>query len=387
MSRGWVRCQMGGFSLEVGWEVAPGQALVLFGPSGAGKTLTLRSIAGLLQPIEGYIEIGGDGVFDAARGLMVPPHRRRVGYVPQEHHLFPHLTVAGNITYGLHQWARGEATKRLQELVATFRLEGLEQRRVWELSGGQQQRAALARALAPRPRLLLLDEPFSALDIELRRSLRSELRLMLRTWDIPIILVTHDREETLALGDQVQVMDEGRVVSRGEPLKVLGQPTQARVASLVGVENLLPMTVAALHPLEGTMLCSAGPVPLEVPLVDVPEGVPVTIGLRASDVILARERPTGLSARNVLPGTVVAVDTHSPGYSVTVECGALPQDEADLHPAGIGETHQLLVRCHLTAGAVKELGIRPEAKVWVVIKASSCFVVADDAAPASAIGN
>ena len=355
--QGWIRATVGAFHLDVAWRVAPGEVLVLYGPSGAGKSLTLRAIAGLLRPDAGHLEVGGTVVYDAQDARWVPPHQRGVGYVPQHCGLFPHLTVAGNIGYGLGQWPGEQASERVAQLLATFRLTDLAGQRPHQLSGGEQQRVTLARALAPRPRLLLLDEPFSALDAELRRSLRAELHALQASWDIPVILVTHDREEALALGHRVQVIEWGRAVLEGDPLQVLGQPPSALVARLVGVENLYQGRILSRSAQNGTMLCQIEDVRLEVPLAEVAEEAPVTLGIRARDVLLATRRPEGLSARNVLWGNIRSLEVRSPGVQVAVECG-------------------ITVRSLVTQEAVRELSLEPGKRVWVVLKASSCFLVA-----------
>ena len=366
-SKGWISCRMGNFSLEINWQTFPGQVLVLFGPSGAGKTTTLRAIAGLSQPEEGLIQIGDQTVYDSANRLWVEPHRRRVGYLTQQYHLFPHLTVRGNIAYGVTKQASNDVNGRVDNLIQRLQLDGLEFRKPWQLSGGQRQRVALARSLAPEPALLLLDEPFASLDGELRRSLRHELRSLLSQANIPVILVTHDREEALALGDTVQVISEGRTLMRGEPLEVLGQPNQGRVARLVGVENLLPMQIASRQPQDGTMICSLQSdlspsersLHLEVPLSDFSEGESVTVGIRASDVILATSELQGSSARNQLHSRVVEVEIRPPGYEVTLDCGGLQ------------------LRCHITGTSLAEMQVEPGQEMWAVFKASSCFLIAD----------
>ena len=361
-SAGWIKYEIGRFSLEASWEVEPGHTLTLFGPSGAGKTTLLRVIAGLIQPREGHIEIGDQTVFDSQQGIFVPPHLRRVGLLTQGHHLFPHLTVGGNIGYGLTDWEPEERRRRLAELVELFQLAELVDRRPHQISGGQQQRAALARALAPQPALMLLDEPFNSLDVELRRSLRSELRARLKEAGVPSIMVTHDIEEAISMADMVQVINHGKVEAAGAPLEVLGQPGHGRVARLVGVENLLALSVASIHPQDGTMVCAdaGGGLRLEVPLSDVVGGNRVTVGIRASDIILADTEPRGSSARNRLPGVVSGIELRPPGYEVTLACRGVD------------------LKCHITGTSLNEMGISAGDSLWAVFKASSCFLVSED---------
>lgn len=356
---GWAQYRIGRFALETEWEAAPGQVLVIFGPSGAGKTTLLRAIAGLLRPAAGHIEIGGRVVFDAASQVWLPPHRRRVGLLTQQYHLFPHLTVAGNIAYGLTDRNTAAGRERVQELVKSLRLEGLENRRIHQISAGQQQRAALARALAPRPAALLLDEPFTSLDTQLRRALREELRTALADANIPAIMVSHDIEEALSIGDRAQVIADGKTQAVGNPLEVLGQPGQGRVARLVGVENLLPMRVVSRQPRDGTMLCAgAEGLQLEVPLGGLEQpGDTVTIGLRAADIILSHQEPAGSSARNRLPGVVAGMELRPPGYEVTLQCRGAA------------------LKCHITGASLTEMGLVPGMNLWAVFKASSCFLV------------
>ena len=362
---GHFAVRLGDFRTELAFEVDAGHVLVLFGPSGSGKTTALRTIAGLVRPDAGHIVIAGrtvyaDGNRPGTPAVWVQPHRRGVGYVTQQNHLFPHLTVRQNIAYGLRD-RRGEpARRRVGELIERLRLDGLEDRRIWQLSGGQQQRAALARALAPRPDLLLLDEPFAALDMELRRELGSELRATVRQFDVPVILVTHSREEALALGDEVQIIDGGVTVASGPPLTALEQPGRGRVARLVGVENLLEMRVTARLPQDGTMVCAAAEHLLETPLADgCTVGDAVTVGIRASDIILATGPLPESSARNTWPGVVSEVALRPPGYEVTLDCGGVP------------------LRCHITGTSLEAMGIATGLPVWAIFKASSCFLLSD----------
>lgn len=209
-----VRARVGRFDLDVSFSTdAPFTAIV--GPSGAGKTLTLRLIAGLLRPDAGRVAVDGRALFDDRHGVDVPARSRRVGLVFQHHALFPHLDVARNIGFGLPDWDAGERTARVRALAQLVELEDRLDARPDELSGGQQQRVAVARALAPRPDLLLLDEPFAAVDTKLRERLRAGLQEALQTEGVRALLVTHDAADAAALADRVLVLEGGRCVATG----------------------------------------------------------------------------------------------------------------------------------------------------------------------------
>ncbi|MDA1188217.1 MAG: molybdenum ABC transporter ATP-binding protein [Chloroflexi bacterium] len=360
MTQSWLRHSIGGFHLDIAWSLEPGQVHVLFGQSGSGKTTTLRAIAGLVRPDEGHIELDGQVVFDSAGSVWTPPHKRRVGYLPQEYHLFPHLDVAQNIAFGLSD-TRDSMAQRVEELLTVFRLTGVAGRRVWELSGGQRQRVALGRAMAPNPSVLLLDEPFSALDMELRRELRAELRAVLARTNIPIVLVTHDREEAVALGDSIQILEQGRVVASGTPIEALGHPTQVRVARLVGIENIFTVTVRERDAEDGALRGTADSIPISLPFVDAEIGEELTVGVRAEDIILASEEPSGLSARNNLPGKVVSVHQEGARYEVVLDCG-------------------IVLRSAVTRSAITSLSIQPGQTLWAVLKASSFLILAEQLA-------
>src|SRR6266487_3850951 len=216
----------------------PFSLTVLFGPSGSGKSTTLRCLAGLEKPERGIIRFGDEIWSDAARGIFLPPQRRRIGYLFQDYALFPHLCVAQNIGYGLGQVAPPERRQRIEEIVALLGLTGLDDRYPRQLSGGQQQRVALARALVCRPRLLLLDEPLSALDAPTREQLRRQLRHWLIELQISALLVTHDRIEALALGDYLAVFHAGRVCQTGSVQQVFSAPADLNVAHIVGVDTI-----------------------------------------------------------------------------------------------------------------------------------------------------
>ena len=227
-----------GFTLDTEWS-ADGGVAALFGPSGAGKTLTLQCLAGLVRPDAGRIVLGDDVLFDAAAGIDVAPQRRRVGYVFQGYALFPHLTVRGNVGFGLRGRARAGRRRREEEVLARLGLEPYAERYPRELSGGQRQRVALGRALATDPALLLLDEPLSALDLPLRQALRDELGAILADWGIAAVLVTHDLTEAYRLGDRIVVYEEGRVIQAAPRAELLWRPSSRSVARIMGIRNVM----------------------------------------------------------------------------------------------------------------------------------------------------
>ena len=229
----------GPIRLNAGFDCAPGELLALVGPSGSGKTSVLRAIAGLLDSphLQGRISVGGrseDLWFDSASGLKRPPQQRRVGLVFQHYALFPHLTAMENVALAAHPQ---KAAAYFDDLFERMGLAGLQHRRPSELSGGQQQRVALARALAREPQVLLLDEPFSAVDAPTRQTLYRELAALHQAVAIPMVLVTHDLNEARRLADRVVILDAGESLQVGAPDKVFSSPRNARVAALVGIQN------------------------------------------------------------------------------------------------------------------------------------------------------
>jgi molybdate transport system ATP-binding protein len=224
--------RVNGFALDIEWQIG-NELAVLFGFSGAGKSMTLQMIAGLLDPDRGYVSLDDIIYFDSSTGKNLPPQERPFGYVFQDLALFPHLTVLQNILYGATILPKNEKLDRAREMIRTFKLTGLEDRYPHEISGGQKQRVAFARALIRRPKVLLLDEPFSALDRPLRLEMRRFLREVRDDFSIPALLVTHDFEEAVAISDTIIVYEQGKIAQIGPPEGVKSRPVNRYVAQLI----------------------------------------------------------------------------------------------------------------------------------------------------------
>jgi len=345
------------FVLDVNQTFAPGFT-VLFGPSGAGKSTLLDCIAGLQKPDSGEIRLGEEVFFDASSNLSLPPQRRELAYVFQSLALFPHLSVEKNIRYGLDKLAVSEQTARTRSIANAFRIENLLARRPAELSGGEKQRVALARALVTHPRVLLLDEPLTGLDSALRRSILEDLRAWNDANRIPILYVTHNREEVDAIGERVVTLVNGRVQETGAPRAVLDAPRSIELAHAAGFENVLPAIVVEHRPADGVMRVSLNNAAceIEVPLGDAAPGTEVRVAIRAGDILVATEPPHFLSARNILPGTIESLEIPGTMATLRVKAGAM-----------------FLV--HVTPGAVRALDLAPGLFVWLVIKTHSCHLV------------
>ena len=331
-----------------------GHVAVLFGLSGSGKTTVLRCLAGLERLTSGRIVFDSQVWADVESGVMVPPQGRAVGYVFQEYALFPHLTVAQNIGYGVAGGSKAERRGRIDELIQLMQLMEIAARRPQQLSGGQQQRVALARALARKPRLLLLDEPLSALDLPTRIGLRTELRTLLRKVGIPAILITHDWNEALYLGDSVVVMAEGGVLQTGPPFEVFARPTRPEVASLVGVDNLIPGDVVRREAGIAEVRMDARTVVALDPGHD--DFASCYVCIRGENVALEREPASSSSARNHLIGQVIEIQ---------------PSGQLDRVVLDVGFRLVALV----TPLAVKELGLAEGEEVTATIKATAIHLI------------
>lgn len=351
------------FVLDVAIVIPPGITIV-FGPSGAGKSTLLDCIAGLLKPDAGRIEIGGEILLDVERRIGVPPAKRKIAYVFQSLALFPHMTVEQNVAYGLAHMPAPDQALRVNAMLEAFRVQQLAKRKADEISGGEQQRVALARSLATSPRVLLLDEPLTALDEGLKQSIMEDLRRWNAAQNIPILYVTHSRPEVDALGERVIVLDEGKIVSTGTPHEVLDAPRRSSLAQASGFENLFSGVVTELREADGVMRVQLvrGACEIETPLGYVAVGTAVRLAIRAGDILLATERPYGLSARNVIAGKIVELEQRGTMFIAQVATDA----DGDV-----------IFAVHLTLGATRVLELEVNRPVWLVIKTHSCHVLED----------
>ena len=335
---------------------------VLFGASGSGKTTVLRCLAGLEMPDDGEIKFAGEVWYRKSRkrkansqDLFLPSRKRQVGFVPQDYALFPHLTVAGNIGYGLNELPDAERAARVAETLRWLGLDGLEHRLPRELSGGQQQRVALARAVVRRPKLLLLDEPLAALDTPTRLRLRGELRQLLRQLGIPTILVTHDRFEALALGDDVVVLHDGRNVQQGDASKVFSRPENLAVAEITAIETIQAGTI--LETRDGLATVAVGDAQLIALAEDLPaDAREVYVCIRAEDVILMRADTVQSSPRNRWAATVLSLVLEGSLVRVNLDCG-------------------FPLAAFLTQSACADLGLHAGTPVVALVKAPQVHLI------------
>lgn len=299
--------QRGPIPLDAELACAPAEVLALVGPSGSGKSSLLRCIAGLLTPAEGRIVCAGETWLDTARGVNVPTPRRRIGFVFQSYALFPHLTALENVMEGLGDLPPGARRARAKALLDMVHLGGLEDRRPRRLSGGQQQRVAVARALARDPHVLLLDEPFSAVDRSTREKLYGELAELRRQLRMPVILVTHDLDEATMLADRMCILSHGKTLQSGAPLEVLQRPASVAVARLTGMKNIFDGEVVRHDPGTGTTTLAWQGRRLPVALQEAfPPGSAVAWAVPADGVLLLGPDAASRGSRDTLIETTIA---------------------------------------------------------------------------------
>jgi molybdate transport system ATP-binding protein len=344
----------GTLELDVDLAAAAGTTTVLVGESGAGKTTILRVLAGLDRPARGRVTVDDAHWLDTDRRLSLAPWRRSVGYVPQDYALFPHLTVEQNVAFGLPagRVAAAERRRRVQDALTTAGIPALGARFPHQCSGGEQQRVALARALAPGPRLLLLDEPLAALDLQTRRLVRTELRELLGRLPCITVYVTHSPVEALLFGDNIVVLERGRISQTGPRDELLRHPRSPFVAELMGT-NLFAGRRGGEGPAVGRVRTPEGDVAI------VADGTTGEVFLTVSprEITLHRERPAG-SAQNVFEGLIVELVPEPPGGErVRVVLGTQP-----------------VLVAEVTREAVDALGLHAGARVFATFKATGVSV-------------
>ena len=355
MLRVELRKQRGAFSLDAAFCAPTPGVTALFGRSGCGKSTLISLIAGLLDPDAGRIVIGEDVLFDAERHLSVDARHRRIGVVFQDARLFPHLSVQGNLDYGSRR-VPGKVPRfvSFDDVVSLLGLSGMLNRRPHELSGGEKQRVAFGRALLSQPRLLLLDEPLASLDLARREEVLPYLERLRDAFAIPIVYVSHQFDEVLRLATRVVLLDAGRTVADGDIATVSRNP---QLRAIVGPDSVGAVLAGHVERLDanGLAVLRVGDAELNVELEGAAVSQRIQIQVLARDVIVASERPVGLSVRNVVPARVISV-TPDAGRAVLVELD-------------IGRTATLLAR--ITARASEELGLSTDKEVWALIKAAS----------------
>jgi molybdate transport system ATP-binding protein len=345
-----IKHRLGGFALDVGFASGAGLT-ALFGRSGAGKTSVVNIIAGLIRPERGRVVVDGNVLLDTARGIFVPMHRRRIGYIFQEGRLFPHLTVRQNLLYGRWFSRRGARQATIGEVGALLGIEHLLDRRPGALSGGEKQRVAIGRALLSNPRLLLMDEPLAALDTPRKDEILPYIEKLRDEAGIPIVYVSHAIAEVTRLATTMVLMSEGKVDAVGPVTELMGRldlyPRTGRFEAGAVIET----RVAGHDSVYGLthLSCAAGEI--RVPRLDLPEGAAVRVRIRARDVIVATTLPTGLSALNALPGHVA-------------EIGGDLGPVRDLRIAIAGGS----VLARITYRSLSELDLTPGRAVFVIIK-------------------
>jgi molybdate transport system ATP-binding protein len=304
--------------------------------------------------------LDGKVLFDSEQGINEPLRKRQIGMIFQDDRLFPHLSVAANIGFGLKGQKRGPAHTRLAEVAALCGVEKLLDRAPETLSGGERQRVGLARTLAPRPRLLLCDEPVSALDLANRHALLEQLRNVQQALAVPMLYVTHSPSEALALGTRLFLLQAGKIVADGNPLEALLWNGRASALSNTweDVRNVFTARVAEHNmPASASTLELDGGPELVVPFLDLPSGTPVLVAVRADDILLSRTPLTGLSARNQIPGLVEQIVRHGPQAEVIVQTGKLTWIAS------------------VVDSALDQLALAPAAVVHLIIKARSCHIL------------
>jgi molybdate transport system ATP-binding protein len=343
--------RLGSFALEARFA-SEGKLIAFFGPSGSGKTSLLNIIAGIVRPDKGSIVLNGRTLVDTSKGIFVPKHRRRFGYVFQEARLFPHLTVRQNLLYGQWFTPSKERTIGVEQVLNLLNIQHLLDRRPGALSGGEKQRIAIGRALLTSPHLLLMDEPLASLDESLKEEILPFIERLRDEAQVPIVYVSHSLSEVARLATTAVLIKDGHVVGVGPPTEVLGRRDLDAAEATAETGVLIEATVSGHDAAFGltTIRCKAGT--LYAPQLSLPVGAPIRLRIRARDVMLATSRPDTLSALNVLPGRVTGVERIGDGLAeITLDCSGI----------------RLAAR--LTLKSTDNLSLAPGRDLYAVIKA------------------
>jgi molybdate transport system ATP-binding protein len=353
-----------GFTLNVEWEIG-NEVAVLIGSSGAGKSMTLQLIAGLMEPDAGFIRSNGNIFFDKPSGINLSPQQRSLGYVFQDRNLFPHMNVRENIAYGLKGKSREQRDTRVSDMITLFRLEGLENMPPSEISGGQKQRVALARALIERPKALLLDEPFTALDSSLRFEMRKLLQEVRTEFEIPVILVTHDFEDAYLLGNHILIYIDGKVEQVGKRDDVFLRPRSKRVAQFLGAKNIYRAKVLKNEGSPQRLILEVNGLHFSIPTNlyqdQIEVGKEVDLFIRPEEVMILREdKPVKDSLkRNVFEGEIFDITDKERDHLVYFQTteGRIPFE--------ISIPNYTFRNLNLTVGKMVRIALREES-LWMM---------------------
>jgi len=341
--------------LDLQFTCGPGDVLAIFGPSGSGKSTILRTIAGLYQPSDAIVRVGDEIWTDTVVAAAVPPHRRAVGFVFQEYALFPHMTALANVMTALVHRPKEERRARAEALLELVHLTSQTGRRPHELSGGERQRVALARALARDPAVLLLDEPFAAVDRAVRRRLQDEVEAVRRSLDVPVVLVTHDFDDVIRLASHVLLLEQGQAVADGPVSTVMSRPGLSWLREAVGLGSVFEARVVGDDVGRGLVALDFGGRRLLAADIGLPAGALVRVRVPAREVILAVRAPEGVSLHNILTGTISVIQPdESAGHAVV--------------QVSIGS---ILLLAEVTHDAVERLGLAIGRPVYALVKSVS----------------
>lgn len=339
----------GNFSVEASFSGAVSGVTALYGPSGAGKTSVINMVAGLLRPDRGHISVNDLCLFDSERGIDLPPERRRIGYVFQDGRLMPHLSVRGNLTYGLNLTPEKNRFVTFDSVVDLLGIGHLLKRRPAGLSGGEKQRVAIGRALLTSPTILLMDEPLASLDLKRKIELQPFIMRLSREFEIPILYVSHVIYEILNLADNLVIMDKGHVVASGNPEDLLSRPDLKSHFGRNEHSAVILATVEKSRDDAGLTQLRFGPHLLHVPPFDASEGTPIRVRISARHVAIAAKKPEGTSFENIFPCTVKRIlDAGGPFVNVQVDTGKL--------------------WARVTRKAIKDLDIYEGREIYIMIK-------------------